>query len=592
MAGRAAESSVEVEESHSESASPSLPANIIISESKPVTPVLERKEDIPVVVPAVTLTRKQLYDEVWKISAAGLAKKYDIPYAQLLKQLKDASIPIPPSGYWTKLNFGKPVEKAELSEPYDKVIVLQRKLTVTKGRKPRVSTTEASASPKSATIAQAVLENVQQKLPQQASESPQKAESLKQPSEPDTIDRYGQTYNIYDRKTLYHEVWTSPVTEVAKKYKVSDVAIHKVCKSLNIPTPPPGYWAKLRAGQQVEKTPLPQGDDKSQKTGIQTGYTASASESSQGALDFLDEETQKIVLAIASQVLIPDENERMHSAIIAHRKAIVEWKKRESKNDGNRWQARNAPQPPYLVGSIADESIPRACHIIDALIKAMEPLGCKLTDSLSFIVSGETVSISFSESQDKLDHVPTKDENRQLLEYEEQRKKYSYASKPQIRKYDYKFNGRLSLTVNGEKTFRDCKSYRLEERLGDVLIELYIAAENLKQQRLAREEAERKRREEEKRKEERRERYNKEIDRTVALANEAKDYDIACQIRAYIAAYKSAHSDEDIDGWVTWANAKADWYDPTISRKDELLGERNHSADDESKKPKHAGYYW
>ena len=44
----------------------------------------------------IRLTRKQLYDEIWEISAAGTAKKYDIPYSQFLKQIKEANIPIPP----------------------------------------------------------------------------------------------------------------------------------------------------------------------------------------------------------------------------------------------------------------------------------------------------------------------------------------------------------------------------------------------------------------------------------------------------------------------------------------------------------------
>lgn len=180
-----------------------------------------------------------------------------------------------------------------------------------------------------------------------------------------------------------------------------------------------------------------------------------------------------------------------------------------------------------------------------------------------------------------------------LLEYEDRRKKYSFVSKPQIRKYDYVYNGRLSVDVDGMKFFRDCKTCKLEDRLGDMLLELYIASERQKQRRLAREEAERKRQEEENRKEERRKRYNKEADMTLALENEAEDYDIACKIRAYISIYESVHRDDDnIDEWITWANAKADWYDPTVSRQDELLGKRNHAADKETKKLKHAGYWW
>ena len=103
-----------------------------------------------------------------------------------------------------------------------------------------------------------------------------------------------------------------------------------------------------------------------------------------------------------------------------------------------------------------------------------------------------------------------------------------------------------------------------------MMLELYAAAEGLRQQRLAREEAERKRQEDARREEERRKRYNTEVDRTLALANIADDYDTACKIRRYISAYKVAHLDEDISEWQEWANAKA---------KDE-------------KTPKHSGYWW
>ena len=114
--------------------------------------------------------------------------------------------------------------------------------------------------------------------------------------------------------------------EVAKKYKVSDVAIHKVCKSLEIPTPSQGYWAKLRAGKPVAKTPLPQSTKTAKKIGAQTGYTPPF-ETNQNVLEFLGDEERAVVMAVASQILLPDENERMHSKIIAHRKVIAEWKK-------------------------------------------------------------------------------------------------------------------------------------------------------------------------------------------------------------------------------------------------------------------------
>lgn len=63
--------------------------------------------------------------------------------------------------------------------------------------------------------------------------------------------------NQYDRKKLYEEVWQEPVSAVAKRYGVSDTALAKACRRLNVPLPPRGYWAKLRSGQTVIHPELP-----------------------------------------------------------------------------------------------------------------------------------------------------------------------------------------------------------------------------------------------------------------------------------------------------------------------------------------------
>jgi hypothetical protein len=42
---------------------------------------------------------------------------------------------------------------------------------------------------------------------------------------------------LWDRDSLYKEVWAVPLTTVAKRYGVSGNAIAKVCKKLRIPLP-------------------------------------------------------------------------------------------------------------------------------------------------------------------------------------------------------------------------------------------------------------------------------------------------------------------------------------------------------------------
>jgi hypothetical protein len=59
------------------------------------------------------------------------------------------------------------------------------------------------------------------------------------------------------RDTLYAEVWEKPLWTLAKKYGISDVALGKICAKLNVPTPPRGYWARVREGYRVTVPMLP-----------------------------------------------------------------------------------------------------------------------------------------------------------------------------------------------------------------------------------------------------------------------------------------------------------------------------------------------
>ena len=61
----------------------------------------------------------------------------------------------------------------------------------------------------------------------------------------------------FTRKTLYDLVWTTPASRLAKEYAISDVGLGKLCRRQEIPRPPRGYWARLQAGQNHTRTPLP-----------------------------------------------------------------------------------------------------------------------------------------------------------------------------------------------------------------------------------------------------------------------------------------------------------------------------------------------
>lgn len=528
----------------------------------------------------VKLSRQELYDKIWEVSVAGVSKEYGIPYSQLLKQVKAADIPVPPSGYWTKLSFGKPVEKTLLNGSGDTVVSLTKSVNAIIAHEiisvSAVKDTSETPPPPEDLSTEPVHPATEDGIAKIMS-MPEDSEAV------ETLEQYGKTYNIYNREKLYQEVWAKPVTEVAKLYKVSDVAIHKVCRSLDIPIPGLGYWAKVKAGKPVKQTPLPHSDKPAAKSGVRTGLEARPQTAAE-VLQFLTPEEKSAVLSVAAQIILPDENSRMHPKIIAHRKKIAVWQK-ENRNKAPYRNRQNKETVPFLADTISETALPRVCRIFDALIKAIEPLGCSLTDDLKFVVNGETVSLSVSESQDTVEHIPTREENIQLLKYEEEKRKYSWASKPNIRKYDHVYNGKLSLAVGKEKGFRDCKSYVIEDRLGDIIVLLYEAANTLRIEREAHEEAARKREEEERQRNARRERYNEEVDRTNALVHEAEDFEIACRIRAYVSAVEQrGELTEEGAAWVKWARQKADWYDPVLKRKDEFFGTREHGKSKDQKK--------
>ena len=59
------------------------------------------------------------------------------------------------------------------------------------------------------------------------------------------------------REIIYNEVWAEPMIVVAARYEVSGNFLARVCQAMNVPRPPRGYWAKLRAGKAPKKPKLP-----------------------------------------------------------------------------------------------------------------------------------------------------------------------------------------------------------------------------------------------------------------------------------------------------------------------------------------------
>ena len=427
----------------------------------------------------VKLTRKQLYDEIWALSVAGVARKYNLNYGKLIATCKAENVPFPSSGYWTRKNMGKDVsnEAVELSGHEEtEISLITNDATIKRIRKVKAE----------------IVENK-------------------------------QTDIIEDAKVVVEELQQNKAENISK-------------------------W-------------------------------------SGGMLEFLDETERNKVLEVACNLRI-NQNTRLHKTLVQYKKDIADYKTRlkEAQNRSYYNPRYNKPEnEPEFFKEMSDECMPRAIAILDTVFKAIESMGGSINSDLSVRIRGDIVRFRMVESQDQVKHEMTKQEAQALVKYNDDIKNHRWASKPQIRKYDKVYNGKLRIVFGERSYIRDTNSEKLEDRLGDILVTLYEKAEENRIVREACEETERKRVEETRRREENRQRKEQEIRLVKELVNKAEDYRIAKEIREYIQAMIDSGNEDITPAWIEWARKKADWYDPSIATEDEYLGKRQHEKSAEEK---------
>lgn len=420
------------------------------------------------------------------------------------------------------------------------------------------------------------------------------------------------------REELYAEIWELSLTGVSKKHEINYAALKKICDENDIPYPSSGYWTRKKMGKdvsnevvllpgdsklEIELTPAKKKGEvkktivvKESDTDIKPVNEAVEELLKSTKLEFLDDEERKRIFQVALELQVK-ENTRLHKKVVSYRTSLETWKKNTSNNTGPySYNYRRNIEIPVSVKEVSKDSWPRMLRIMDALYRAIEELGGVAKDGLFVKIKNDEVGFHFAESDDKVPHELTKQEAKLLVEYKENVKLGRWASKPNIRKYDHIYNGKLRIVIGEARYIKDSDEAKLEERLADMLILFYEEAEKERIKREAREEQARIRAEEERKKQERIDRYNIEVDRTIELINKAEDYKMACCLRAYIDAIEIQDnlSDEQKE-WLAWARKKADWYDPTIARDDEFFGKRKHEETAEKKQLRKAnkyGYYW
>ena len=436
----------------------------------------------------------------------------------------------------------------------------------------------------------------------------------------------------FTREQLYKEIWETSARQVAIKYSLNYQKLLNQCKEISIPLPGGKYFYNRQHGLDIDNliTPLPDSkvsdiEVEKQRSRIQKKETVVEFEkdirintektletdSNQNktvnkvkilfdrdtlysSLNFLEREKKDSIIKILSEFEI-SERKRLHKKVVAYKESIVVWHKRVKASERDYYDPRyrrNDLSQPKFIKDVSEEQLPRLYRILDTLITIFEKIGERITNDLRIQIGKDTVDFEVIESTVKVNHELTKEEARQLVEYNDEVKRRSYASKPNIRKYDYIPNGLLRIKVSNGEYIKDTKLNKLEDMIPEIVILFYQRYFEIRTQREDWEETQRKREEEKQKARMLQERIDQEKKKTREFLNMLSDYKLADEIRKFVGILKD--SDKADQETIEWMSRKADWIDPTISAEDELLGKREHYKSDEEKNKflKEEKYYW
>lgn len=214
--------------------------------------------------------------------------------------------------------------------------------------------------------------------------------------------------NVYDRHILHEEVWAHPMTEVAARYGISDVMLRKICRKLDVPTPPRGYWAKVEADQKPRAPKLPRkaGEERVFGRGLEENEMKDSSGT--GGIDLLGEEEADFIRTVADGI--------KHHPKAKLRPCLEELKARGGcQGAGKRV---NQPQRYSFEEEVSARQIGRTATILETLARALEEVGGALENTLTVELFGETAHLEIFEKTKKEPHSITPEEKREQQKYE------------------------------------------------------------------------------------------------------------------------------------------------------------------------------
>ena len=352
------------------------------------------------------------------------------------------------------------------------------------------------------------------------------------------------------REQLYDLVWTTPLSTLSRKYAFSDNGIRKICKKMDIPLPPVGYWQKLQYGKKVNKPKLKVNTEVDQEVSLPIRSKDSESVNyDQTPLAILKNE---IAEKYGEQLKVPEKLSKPDEIIIEAKRILNENAKSRFRDNG-------------LVRSfdgikikVTPENIARSLRFMDTFIKMMKQRGhqVKVYHYKTVVeVFGGEYEINLRE---KLKVVPNTTDR--------------YSSRDLIP------TGILCFQFEGYhgREWKDNKKAILEDQLANIIAKIEIVAKESQKEKIRHAEEERIRKEKMEIERQLQLRKSEELNKFKELLNQANRVQQVSVLRNYIEQTASSKDlTEEKSEWIKWAKQKADWFDPFINTHDEFLDDFN-----------------
>jgi hypothetical protein len=298
---------------------------------------------------------------------------------------------------------------------------------------------------------------------------------------------------VFTREQFHDLVWSRPMTHLAKEFALSDVALHKIWRKHDVPTPPPGWWAKKAAGRKVKQTPLPK-----PRQGVPDRIAIAGGELRREGDEVASVREQARIRA-SSPVIEPQSCPILDRTLARLRKG--------------------KPGPTGLVSvdgsglircEVAPSSIDRLTVALGSIIAAVAQQGFRLTADhgpAHFAGEEEKVAFSVTETIRRVKHELTDREQAEQEKWERKaerarlRNEWRIAfSRPTFPEWDHVLTGQLAFELehiyvwggsSPRRTFRDAKVQRLENMASDIAVGVAVLAAAKTADRLRREQEQR-----------------------------------------------------------------------------------------------------